>query len=125
MLLCEGMEANEAIQLIGFKKYHSNKGYSHTTSYQGSENYKYSYDSHRRAKEYITAIDAIQFPKKAFDQYKKEKVNREILKAYVGFKFEEEGVDKVVSGNWGCGAFGGDIKLKLLIQWIACSLAKV
>ena len=29
-----------------------------------------------------------------------------------------------MSGNWGCGAFNGDIRLKFLIQWIACSMAK-
>ncbi|CAJ1338756.1 unnamed protein product [Effrenium voratum] len=29
---------------------------------------------------------------------------------------------KFVSGLWGCGAFCGDPELKLLIQWISCSL---
>jgi len=33
-----------------------------------------------------------------------------------------EGVN-VVTGNWGCGAFSGDIRIKFLIQWIASSLA--
>jgi hypothetical protein len=25
------------------------------------------------------------------------------------------------TGNWGCGVFGGDVKFKFLLQWIACS----
>lgn len=29
----------------------------------------------------------------------------------------------IVSGNWGCGAFGGNPQLKLLIQWMSCTLA--
>jgi len=29
----------------------------------------------------------------------------------------------VASGNWGCGVFGGDLQLKIMIQWIACTLA--
>jgi poly(ADP-ribose) glycohydrolase len=28
----------------------------------------------------------------------------------------------ILTGNWGCGAFGGDPQLKSLIQWIAVSL---
>ena len=31
---------------------------------------------------------------------------------------------KIISGNWGCGAFRGNKALKFLIQWISCSLAK-
>ena len=37
------------------------------------------------------------------------------------------GADKdmwICTGRWGCGAFGGDIYLKFLIQWISCSAAQ-
>ena len=27
----------------------------------------------------------------------------------------------IATGNWGCGAFGGDMELKSLLQWIAAS----
>ncbi len=29
----------------------------------------------------------------------------------------------VVTGNWGCGAFGGEVTVKFITQWISCSLA--
>ena len=29
----------------------------------------------------------------------------------------------VVTGNWGCGAFGGDPQLKAMLQWMAVSLS--
>ena len=29
----------------------------------------------------------------------------------------------IVTGRWGCGAFGGDDELKFLIQWVAASEA--
>jgi poly(ADP-ribose) glycohydrolase len=29
----------------------------------------------------------------------------------------------VITGRWGCGAFGGDEELKFLIQWVAASEA--
>jgi hypothetical protein len=27
----------------------------------------------------------------------------------------------IATGNWGCGAFGGDVELKSMLQWIAAS----
>ena len=30
----------------------------------------------------------------------------------------------VATGNWGCGAFGGEPHLKALLQWMAASVAK-
>lgn len=30
----------------------------------------------------------------------------------------------LVLGNWGCGAFGGHLQLKFLIQWIAASMCE-
>merc|ERR1712048_947300 len=27
----------------------------------------------------------------------------------------------IATGNWGCGAFGGDVHLKALLQWMAAS----
>jgi hypothetical protein len=30
---------------------------------------------------------------------------------------------KVITGGWGCGAFNGDFTTKLVIQWIAASMA--
>ncbi|KAF5204580.1 Poly(ADP-ribose) glycohydrolase [Thalictrum thalictroides] len=29
----------------------------------------------------------------------------------------------IVTGNWGCGAFGGDAEIKVIIQWLAASQA--
>lgn len=30
----------------------------------------------------------------------------------------------IATGNWGCGAFGGDPELKAIIQWLAASQVK-
>ena len=49
-------------------------------------------------------------------------IEREILKATVGFDSVEER-SEIVTGNWGCGIFNGDHQLKFMIQWIASSLA--
>lgn len=46
---------------------------------------------------------------------------RELNKAYIGYSFFEE-VKTVATGNWGCGVFKGDPRLKLILQWIAATL---
>jgi hypothetical protein len=50
-----------------------------------------------------------------------------VLQAYVGFHCPDiepgEWLAGVASGNWGCGAFRGDAKLKTLLQLMAASEA--
>lgn len=46
-----------------------------------------------------------------------------MTKAFAGFSNAPENT-KIVTGNWGCGAFNGDVRTKFLIQWLACSMAK-
>ena len=56
-------------------------------------------------------------------------IKRDIHKAYVGFNlinYEKQNEEKTIAtGNWGCGAFGGNHELKFLEQWIAASLSGV
>ncbi|KAK0632637.1 hypothetical protein B0T14DRAFT_504780 [Immersiella caudata] len=50
-------------------------------------------------------------------------VDREIRKAYTAFC--SGGFRGVRTGLWGCGAFGGDPVVKVLILWYAASLARI
>ncbi|KAL1961165.1 hypothetical protein VTO42DRAFT_3110 [Malbranchea cinnamomea] len=59
-------------------------------------------------------------------------VDRELTKAYAAFSSRrdnnatsEDGYTSIVTGLWGCGAFGGNREIKTLIQWCAASLAGV
>ena len=45
------------------------------------------------------------------------------MKAYVGFADSGTQNCKIVTGNWGCGVFNGDIPLKFFIQWLAAAMA--
>ena len=70
----------------------------------------------------IDALDFREFPDAAY-QYSADAMTRELLKATAGFGC---GVAKdlpIGTGNWGCGAFGGDPQLKFVLQWTAASLA--
>ena len=124
MLLCECMEKNEALQMIGFRKYNCNKGYGMETVYNGPELHQYGIDSFGRVKDFITAVDASVMHKRSGQQFSRDVIKREILKAYTGFCLQTEETNQIITGNWGCGAFEGDTRVKLLIQWLACSLAE-
>ena len=43
-LLFEVMEPNEAIHLMGYKKYSKNRGYARSCFYDGQEKLEYKYD---------------------------------------------------------------------------------
>jgi poly(ADP-ribose) glycohydrolase len=74
----------------------------------------------------VLALDAIRF-KNFKSQFNEINVRRELVKCICGFKAEYEtnqnndiNLDKIselkqttiATGNWGCGAFNGDIELK-------------
>lgn len=74
----------------------------------------------------VLAIDALKYryPKLQFGE---AKINRELKKCYVGFHATAQSNDNkypvLATGNWGCGAFGGDRQLKFLIQMMSASQA--
>lgn len=58
----------------------------------------------------VLAIDALYYQDSKI-QYKKNFIDREITKAYIGFSSGAKQMP-IASGNWGCGVFNGDIQLK-------------
>lgn len=118
MLICPKMENNEAIGLLGFRKYFKTEGYRDTMQFAGLDKCKYNRLPDGTLEEYIVAIDAT-YRKNL--QFTEEYLLREIVKARAGFNCFEQ-VKTIVSGNWGCGAFGGNLHAKLIIQWIVTTL---
>ncbi|WAQ96761.1 PARG-like protein [Mya arenaria] len=69
----------------------------------------------------VVAIDALVIHDHK-SQFRLEMVKRELSKAYCGFLSPgpaDRALPAVCTGNWGCGAFGGDKQLKALIQLMA------
>uniref|UniRef100_A0A3P9MWB8 poly(ADP-ribose) glycohydrolase n=1 Tax=Poecilia reticulata TaxID=8081 RepID=A0A3P9MWB8_POERE len=82
-------------------------------------------DDWRRRCTEVVAIDALQF-RNFLEQFHPDKINRELNKAYCGFSHSEkesQNLAAVATGNWGCGVFGGDTRLKALIQMLAAAEA--
>ncbi len=126
MLFMEKMDSNDAIRIDNLIQYSKYSGYGRSFKYVESaiKNIK----DEKLIKHSIIAIDAIC--KFGGGLYDKDDVERDIIKAYVGFNlvnFEDENIKSkektIATGNWGCGAFGGDFELKFLQQWIAASYA--
>ena len=120
MIFCKYMDPTESLVLEGFKKYSSNTGYGKSTEFD--HEYKIDWENFYKLNEYVVAIDAVCFPN-SHEQFRKKLIDRELIKSYCGFSNLPENVKDVVTGNWGCGAFGGEITVKFITQWISCSLA--
>ncbi|WKY05236.1 hypothetical protein Q1695_005895 [Nippostrongylus brasiliensis] len=124
-LLCEKMGPLEVIHIVGAQRYSSYCGYGETLEWEPYERFGVEpRDKFRRVKCELVAMDAKLF-KPGFRnvQYKKESIDRDLNKAYVGFLSRHREASPVATGNWGCGVFGGDKELKSLIQMIAAGRA--
>ena len=128
------MDENEAILIRGAEQFSSYTGYGGKFKYAGAYADSNPVDERNRRCVSIVAIDAIPVSFGGGFQYNKPDIVRELNKAYCGFSFaipgDRSGSDAspgnrapVATGNWGCGAFGGDKELKTLIQWMAASKA--
>lgn len=77
----------------------------------------------------IVAIDALPFAsRQLLPQLEKATFDRDLVKAFVGFSVSasESSYSRfpnVSTGKWGCGAFNGQIAIKILQQWLAASQA--
>ncbi|CAF1058003.1 unnamed protein product [Rotaria sordida] len=126
LLVCERMEPNECIFLIGCERYSSYRGYANSFQFDGDYIDNTPKDNWGRKWSHLVAMDAICF-RDPSTQYDMECVDRELLKAYTSFRPLEEGSDyefAIVTGNWGCGAFHGDKYVKAIIQLMAASEAR-
>ncbi|KAK1154095.1 poly(ADP-ribose) glycohydrolase isoform X1 [Acipenser oxyrinchus oxyrinchus] len=114
----------DALCITGPQCYSEYSGYSDTYSWEGPHTDTTERDRWMRRCTKIIAIDAIKF-KNEQQQFEMRNVDRELNKAYCGFepRVQAQCYLPVATGNWGCGAFNGDSKLKALIQMMAASKA--
>ncbi|KAG0369993.1 hypothetical protein BC939DRAFT_475921 [Gamsiella multidivaricata] len=147
-LFTQQLEANEAVLIKGAERYSNYIGYSKTFEWYSDHQDPTSRDKLGRRMTEICAIDARPFKSRVsrLEQFERHYILREINKALVGFRISpinasewglvgkdenaessrvSSSVDKyrpIATGNWGCGAFGGHLHLKFILQWIAASM---
>ncbi|KAM6951661.1 poly(ADP-ribose) glycohydrolase [Aplochiton taeniatus] len=124
-LFTEALNHNECLIITGTQQYSKYTGYAQSYKWNGSCHDTTPRDNWQRNCTEIVAIDALQF-RNFLEQFHPTKINRELNKAYCGFSRPEEkseNLSAVATGNWGCGVFGGDSRLKALLQMLAASEA--
>ncbi|XP_075866332.1 poly(ADP-ribose) glycohydrolase isoform X3 [Microcebus murinus] len=125
-LFTEVLDHNECLIITGTEQYSEYTGYAETYRWARSHEDGSERDDWQRRCTEIVAIDALHF-RRHLDQFVPEKMRRELNKAYCGFLrpgVSSENLSAVATGNWGCGAFGGDARLKALIQILAAAAAE-
>lgn len=86
-LFTEELKNNEALLVTGCERYCRYTGYASSFQFAGNFVDETPFDSSRRRKCCITAIDALQF-RHGSHQFRQELMIRELNKAYVGFYYE-------------------------------------
>jgi len=122
-LVCEQLQKNEAILILGAQRFANYRGFKNTLKFEDRKQIgKVERTSLGHFPSCIIAIDAVHYnqPEK---QFLRVAIDREIQKALVGFspKLPLESLS-IATGNWGVGAYKGNIELKFLIQLIAASV---
>ncbi|XP_077468620.1 poly(ADP-ribose) glycohydrolase [Stigmatopora argus] len=124
-LFTEALEHNECLIITGAEQYSRYSGYAETYKWDECYNDETPRDDWQRRCTEIVAIDALKY-KHFLEQFVPEKMTRELNKAYCGFfrnNANTKHLSAIATGNWGCGAFGGDTRLKALIQLMAAAEA--
>ncbi|XP_062286812.1 poly(ADP-ribose) glycohydrolase isoform X2 [Scomber scombrus] len=124
-LFTEALEYNECLIITGTEQYSKYSGYAESYKWKDNYNDETPRDDWQRRCTEIVAIDALKY-RHFLEQFLPEKMSRELNKAYCGFSrnnANSKHLSAVATGNWGCGAFGGDTRLKALIQLMAAAEA--
>ncbi|XP_075874601.1 poly(ADP-ribose) glycohydrolase [Nelusetta ayraudi] len=124
-LFTEALEHNECLIITGTEQYSKYSGYAESYIWKESHKDETPRDEWQRRCTEIVAIDALKL-RNFLEQFFPEKILRELNKAYCGFSrsnVKSKHLPAVATGNWGCGAFGGDTRLKALIQLMAAAEA--
>ncbi|CAM4712794.1 unnamed protein product [Leuciscus chuanchicus] len=125
-LFTEALEDNECLIITGTEQFSKYSGYSHTYRWDGNHYDHTQRDEWQRRVTEVVAIDALHY-RNFLQQFLPDNMTRELNKAFCGFArpgVESEKLSAVATGNWGCGAFGGDTRLKAVLQMMAAAEAE-
>uniref|UniRef100_A0A8B9LAD4 poly(ADP-ribose) glycohydrolase n=1 Tax=Astyanax mexicanus TaxID=7994 RepID=A0A8B9LAD4_ASTMX len=124
-LFTEALEHNECLIITGTEQYSKYSGYAESYKWKANHKDETPRDGWNRRCTEIVALDALKY-RHFMEQFQPDKITRELNKAYCGFRrpnVDTQNLSAIATGNWGCGAFGGDTRLKALLQLMAAAEA--
>uniref|UniRef100_A0A8C1SC14 poly(ADP-ribose) glycohydrolase n=1 Tax=Cyprinus carpio TaxID=7962 RepID=A0A8C1SC14_CYPCA len=124
-LFTEALDSDECLIITGTEQYSKYSGYAESFKWKANHKDEIPRDGWQRRCTEVVAMDALRY-RNFMEQFQPEKMARELNKAYCSFmrpSANPENLSAVATGNWGCGAFGGDTRLKALLQLMAASEA--
>ena len=120
-LFMEVQDPGDCIVFKGPEQYSAHTGYGWETRFNGRVTDKTPRTDSGDIQKVVLAIDAVDYKRNSFSQFKEVEILREINKAYSGFLSVAREGRKIATGNWGCGVFKGNVHLKALMQVMAAS----
>ncbi|XP_051968811.1 poly(ADP-ribose) glycohydrolase-like isoform X2 [Xyrauchen texanus] len=124
-LFTEVLDDNECLIITGSEQFSRYSGYSDTYRWDGNHDDQTPRDEWQRRCTEIVAMDALHY-RNFLQQFHPENMTRELNKVFCAFArpgVKTENLSAVATGNWGCGAFGGDTRLKAVLQLMAAAEA--
>jgi len=125
-LFTEVIAPNECLIMYGCEQFNTYAGYRDKFVWAGDFIDTTEIDVCQRRYTSVVAMDALVVRQHA-KQFDGSQVRRELNKAYCSFSVHPSAphcdLPAVATGNWGCGAFGGDLRLKSLLQLMAAAQA--
>eukprot|EP01127_Copromyxa_protea_P021233 TRINITY_DN7258_c0_g1_i1.p1 TRINITY_DN7258_c0_g1~~TRINITY_DN7258_c0_g1_i1.p1 ORF type:complete len:536 (-),score=80.49 TRINITY_DN7258_c0_g1_i1:89-1696(-) len=123
MLFTSVLLDHESLVIRGYDRFSDYSGYS--GSFRWTGNHASLSDGTGKIKSEMVVIDAIDFRLLSSSdmQFEKQYVYRELGKLYAGFVNDDsEGLEWIATGNWGAGAFAGNVQLKAMLQLVAATV---
>ena len=126
VLICEKMNDNESIVIIGAERFCNYSGYSRTFKFTGIHHETvHEQNSYNVLNIRLVLFDAVDVHRNTHIQYTNKLLQRDMLKLYTALSphkiIDHNRASIFSTGNWGCGVFGGDKKWKFIEQWLVSS----
>lgn len=132
-LICECLRSDEAVIMNGAATFSHYTGYASTFQFAGRATIPSPTEQEASLgmrNISVVAFDAVNYCQGNLQpghQYLVPWQDRDMIKALAAFSGSPLSTltcassGPIATGNWGCGAFGGDVELKLIQQWIVAS----
>ena len=113
--------------ITGAERFSAYSGYAFELRFAGHHDDPAERDANGVLRSCVVAMDAQDYRGRGCqlsDQLAPASLLRDLNKALAAFSIRSSWFDSIATGNWGCGAFKGNPRVKALVQWIVASVTE-